>query len=280
MAEHKKQLQEYLLTMRGSVETANFPYTSRNSSKGALLNESKIVFSYLAKNNCNLDSARHAVIHDNILAKRTYQTRKRCWAVLHSRYFPTKFADGNLNPIIAIYKTNASETMKRGVLYYHFATSDLFTYEVTTKLIYDLAHKGFTNISPRIVDEFLDSRVESHPEINVWSHNTRNCLVSHYLSSLRDFGILEGKARKRICRPMVEEALFLYVASVLKDCGKSSRDILASDDFKLFLLTPAEVTNRFAEASRNNKIKFKKSGKIVSIEFPWETVHDYINTLG
>jgi len=288
MAELKKQLQEYLLTMRAPVETAGSPYSSRNSSKGALLNESEIVFSYLAKNNCNLASARNAVIRDNILAKRTYQTRKRCWAVLHSRYFPAcvprtgrpnKFADGHLNPIIAIYKTNASETMRRGALYYHFATSDLFTYEVTTRLIYSLIHKGFTNISPRIIDDFLDSRAESHPEINNWSYQTRKSLISHYLSALRDFGILEGKVRKRIHRPIVEETLFLYVATVLRDCGKSSRDILASDDFKLFLLTPAEVEIRFIEAHRNKRIEFRKSGKIISLEFPWETIHDYIKTL-
>ena len=125
LIEYKKQLQEYLLAMRNPVETSGFPYSSRNSSKGALLTESEIVFSYLAKNNCNLDSVRHAVIHDNILAKRTYQTRKRCWEVLHSRYFSTKFANGYFNPIIAIYKTNLSEKMKGSVLYYHFATSDL-----------------------------------------------------------------------------------------------------------------------------------------------------------
>jgi hypothetical protein len=280
MIENKKQIQEYLLAMRSPVEVNGSLYSSRNSSKGALLVESEILFSYLAKNNCNLDSARNAVIRDNILAKRTYQTRKRCWAVLHSRYFPNKFADGHLNPIIAIYKTNASETMKRGVLYYHFATSDLFTYEVTTRLIYSLIHKGFTNISPRIIDDFLDSRAESHPEINSWSYQTRKSLISHYLSALRDFGILEGKARKRVQRPIVEEALFLYVATVLRDCGKSSRDILASNDFKLFLLTPAEVEIRFVEAYRNKRIEFKKSGKIISLKFPWETIHDYIKTLG
>jgi hypothetical protein len=279
MIENKKQIQEYLLAMRSPVEVNGSLYSSRNSSKGALLVESEILFSYLAKNNCNLDSARNAVIRDNILAKRTYQTRKRCWAVLHSRYFPNKFGTG-LNPIIAIYKTNASETMKRGVLYYHFATSDLFAYEVTTRLIYSLIHKGFTNISPRIIDDFLDSRAESHPEINSWSYQTRKSLISHYLSALRDFGILEGKARKRIHRPIVEEALFLYVATVLRDCGKSSRDILTSDDFKLFLLTPAEVEIRFVEAHRNKRIEFRKSGKIISLEFPWESIHDYIKTLG
>jgi len=280
MSNNIKTLQEYLLAMRKPVEKADLPYNSRNSSKGSLLTESEIVFSYLIRNNCNLESARHAVFHDNILAKRTYQTRKRCWAVLHSRYFPSKWNNVHINPIIAIYKSNTSDSIKRGVLYYHFATSDLLTYEVTTKLIYSLAHKGFTNMSPRIINEFLDSRADSHPEINVWSYNTRNRLISHYLSSLRDFGILEGKARKNIRYPVVEEALFLYIATVLKDCGKSSKDILASEDFKLFLLTPADVTNRFIEASQNNKIKFRKSGKIVSLEFPWETTHDYIKTFG
>jgi hypothetical protein len=280
MANDTKTLKEYILAMRRPLERTDSPYSSSNSSKGSLLTESEIVFSYLLKNNCNLNLARRAVIRDNILAKRTYKTRKLCWELLHSRYFPTKFADGHLNPIISIYKTNASETIKRGVLYYHFATSDLFAYEVTTKLIYSLANKGFTNISPRIVNEFLDSRAGSHPEVNNWSHNTRNRLVSNYLSSLRDFGILEGKARKIIHRPMVEEALFLYVANILKDCGKSSRDILLSEDFRLFLLTPEQVINRFIEADRNNKIRFKKSGNILSLEFPWKTVHDYIKSLG
>jgi len=280
MIENKKQLQEYLLAMRKAVEKAGYPYSSRNSSKGALLAESEILFSYLAKNNCDVTLARNAVIRENILAKRTYQTRKRCWAVLHSRYFPNKFADGHLNPIIAIYKTDPSETIKRGVLYYHYATSDLFTYEATTRLIYSLIHKGFTNISPRIINDFLDSRVESHPEIKNWAYTTRNRLVSHYLSALRDFGLLEGKFRKRIRRPEVPEVLFLYVATVLRDCGKSSRDILVSDDFKLFLLTPAEVEIRFVEAHRNKRIEFRKSGKIISLELPWETIHDYIKTLG
>jgi hypothetical protein len=280
MADNKEKSKDYLFQMRLPIESSGFSYKSSNSSKGSLLNESKILFSYLSKNNFTIESARDAVIKENILSKRTFQTRKRCWQLLQYRYFPLKYPSTHLNPIISIYKKNVSEMLKKGLLYYHYSTSDLFAFEVTIKVIYNLAHKGFVNISSRIVDEFLDSIAESHPEVNTWSHSTRQSLNKHYLSSLRDFGILEGKVRKKIHRPRVEQTLFLYIASVLKDCGKSSRDILASDDFKLFLLTPAEVVNRFAEASQNNKIIFKKSGKIVSIEFPWETVHEYIKTIG
>ena len=283
MIDNKLESKDYLFQMRLPIENIGFSYRSSNSSKGSLVNEAEILFSYLSnlsKNDCTLESARNAVIKENILSKRTYQTRKRCWQLLCYRYFPSKYSDIYLNPIISLYKKNVSEMLKKGLLYYHYSTSDLFAYEVTIKLIYKLLHKGFTNISSRIVDEFLDSMAESHPEVNTWSHSTCQSLIKHYLSSLRDFGIFEGKARKKIHRPRVEQALFLYVASVLKDCGKSSRDILVSEDFKLFLLTPAEVVNRFAEASQDNKIIFRKSGKIVSIEFPWEMVHEYIKTLG
>ena len=144
------------------------------------------------KKNCTLESAHDAVIKDNILSKRTYQTRNRCWQLLKYRYFPSKYSNTHLNPVISIYKKNVSEMLKKGLLYYHFSTSDLFAYEVTTKLIYNLAHKGFTNISSRIVDEFIDSIAKSHFEVNTWSYSTRQSLIKHYLSSLRDFGILEG----------------------------------------------------------------------------------------
>jgi hypothetical protein len=209
-----KHLQEYLLAMRRPVEESASPYSSRNSSKGALLTEAKILFSHLAKGN-SLGSARQAVFQDNIFVKKTHQTRKRCWEVLHSRYFPQKEESEQIHPIIALFRIKASEKMKQGVLYYHFAISDLFSYEATTELIYDLYRRGLTNIAPRNIHEFLDLKKKFHPEINEWSPQTRLSLVSHYLSANRDFGILEGKNQKRVRRPTVEEDLFLYIVTYL-----------------------------------------------------------------
>jgi len=274
-----KKIQEYLLAMRKPVEESSSPYSSRNSSKGALLNEAKILFSYLAKGN-SLESARKAVFQDNIFDKKTHQTRKRCWEVLHSRYFPQGEDLEQIHPIIALFRTKISEKVKQGILYYHFAVSDLFSYEVTTELIYDLYRRGSTNIAPRNIHEYLDSKRKVHPEINKWSPQTRLSLVSHYLSALRDFGILEGKNQKRIHRPTVEEDLFLYILTYLRDCGKSPKSILASDDFKLFLLSQQEVESKLFEAQRKGRIKFQKAGHIVSLELPWRSTLEYIANIG
>jgi hypothetical protein len=276
---HANQIQNYLLAMRRSVEDSASPYSSRNSSKGALLTEAKILFSYLAKGN-SLGSARQAVFEDNIFVKKTHQTRKKCWDVLHSRYFPQTEELEQIHPIIALFRTKASEKIKQGVLYYHFAISDLFSYEVTTELIYDLYHRGLTNITPRSIHEFLDLKKKFHPEINKWSPQTRLSLVSHYLSAMRDFGILAGKNQKRVHRPTVEEDLFLYIVTYLRDCGKSPKAILVNDDFKLFLLSQQEVESKLLQAQRNGRTNFQKAGHIVSLELPWRSILEYIENIG
>ena len=276
------KLKKLLLAFRNSIECADVRYSSRNSSKGALLEEAKILFSYLGRNN-SLGSARKAVIQDNIFTKRTYQTRKKCWALLHSRYFPSAAVEEYSkipHPIIVLFRTSASETMKRGVLYYHFVISDLFSYEATVELVYDLYCRGLTNISPRDVHKFLDLKTKSHPEINTWSPQTCYSLVIHYLSAMRDFGILEGKVQKKIHRPTVKEDLFLYIVTYLRDCGKSPKAILTSDDFRLFLLSQEEVQTRLIEAQRVGRIYFRKSGHVVSLELPWRSILEYIERIG
>lgn len=273
------ELKKLLFALRSPIESADSKYSSRNSSKGALLAEAKILFSYLARTN-SLDSARKVVIQNNIFAKRAYQTRKRCWDVLHSRYFPYIEDSEYVHPIIVLFRTRASEAMQQGVLYYHFITSDLFSYEVAVELIYDMFRRGLVNIAPRDVHAFLDSKGKSHPEIKNWSPQTRSSLVSHYLSAIRDFGVLKGKVQKKIHRPTVEDDLFLYIVTYLRDCGKPPKDILSSDDFKLFLLSQQEVEARLLEVQRRGGIRFGKSGHIVSLELPWRSIFEYIENIG
>jgi len=276
----KYNIFEYMQAFRTNIDRGSSFYTSRNSSKGALLREAETLFSYIASQNSSLDLARKAVIENNLFDKKTYQTRRRCWEVLHARYFPLKGDSLSIHPIVALFRRDVSETLRRGVLYYHFATADLFSYEATTELIYTLANQGISNIAPRDIHEFLISKIEKHPEINTWSPQTRRSLVSHYLSALRDFGILEGKVRKRIRRPPVEEDLFLYVATCLRDCGKQPRTILDSSDFKLFLLSPEEVEMKFLKAHNKGRIHFRKLGHIITLELPWSSILEYIETVG
>jgi hypothetical protein len=74
--------------------------------------------------------------------------------------------------------------------------------------------------------------------------------------------------------------MLLYIATCLRDSGKSPKAILTSEDFRLFLLSEDEVEVRFIEAQHKGRITFRKSGSIVSLELPWRSILEYIETLG
>ena len=184
-----KERRRLLLDLRRPIEDPGAPYSTRNSSKGALLSEAHILFSFLVEKD-SLGAAREAVIKDNLFQKRTDVTRRLCWKVLHARYFPGNQDTLSLHPIVNLYRADAPEPLKKGIIYYHYAISDRFSYDAAVGRSYDSFIHGLSVIAPRHIHDFLDSKVEDHPEMKYWSPQTRRSLVSHYLSALRDFGIL------------------------------------------------------------------------------------------
>lgn len=253
-------------------------YSTRNSSKGALIREAEALFSHLASGG-DLNSLRDAALSKDLFGKRTRETRRRCWQILRSRYL-WAWPDTTQHPIPILFRKQAGRDLRRLVLFYHYALSDLFAYEATTELLYPMVRRGNLPVASRDIHEFLRRKVPSHPEIKVWTPQTHNSLVSHYLSAVRDFGLLEGKVRKRVRRPMVPEEMVLYVTTKLREAGVAGRAIVNHADFRLFFLEPHEVEARLAQAAAKGLIRFHRSGRIVSVELPWRSLVDYAQTLG
>jgi hypothetical protein len=287
---NNSELKKLLLAFRRNVEPAGISraYSSTDSSKGALLDEAQVLFSHLAKNS-SLTLTQQLIISDDIFNKGTYQSRLTIWKKLHSRYFPTYATNSSsrgettietYHPLVALFRANASDDLKRGALYYHYALSNLALYELTTEYLFGQYEKGAALITSSDVFEFLRAKTQYHPEIKGWSPQTCRALVSHYLTALRDFGILQGRSRKRIRRPAVDDQVFLYIAIFLRDCGKSPREIVESKDFKLLLLSPQQVENKMADLNKLKKIKFEKSLYAVILDLPWGSLLEFINNLG
>jgi hypothetical protein len=253
-------------------------YSTRNSSKGALLQEAEALFSYLAKG-ATIDSLRDAALDKNLLGKETRETRKRCWNILRSRYL-SSWPDNDHHPIAALFNNETRRDLRRLVLFYHYALSDRFAYEATTELLHPMAQRGNLPVAARDIHEFLDKKTTLHPEIKTWTAQTRRSLVSHYLSALRDFGLLEGKVRKRIRRPIVPTEIILYMATRLRDGGATGREVIEHPDFRLLFLDAYEVEGRLSEAAAKGLIRFHRSGRIVSLDLPWRSLFDYAQTLG
>lgn len=241
------------------------------------MREAQRLFAFLAKGH-SVAEARRAILFEDLLEKRTYETRRRCWTALSARYLSPP---GNpaVTAITNLVRACVPETVLSGVLYYHYTLSDLFTYETTVDCLFPLAMSGRETIAPRDIDCFLSGREAVHPEIRRWSPQTRKTLVSRYLSALRDFGILEGRAKKTIRKPFVPLELLLYMVYFLRDEGESGRGIVKSRDFRLFLLTPDEVAASLTRAAAQGYLRFERTGDMCILELPLRSVYEYTEKL-
>jgi len=67
------------------------PYSARNSSKGALIDEAGRVFTAI-QNGLSVDEVREQAINGVLLSQRSSQNRKRIWTSIQQRYLVSDFA--------------------------------------------------------------------------------------------------------------------------------------------------------------------------------------------
>jgi hypothetical protein len=108
-----------------------------------------------------------------------------------------------------------------------------------------------------------------------WSPAVSTKVARGLLAALRDFGILEGKAQKRLTslRPPVES--IAYLAFCLHRSGVPGRNLVFHPDWHLFLLQTPDVEHYFLEAHQRQLIVYYAAGSTVNISFPCDALEDY-----
>ena len=108
-----------------------------------------------------------------------------------------------------------------------------------------------------------------------WSQTVATKVARGLLAALRDFGILEGRAQKRLASFNLPVPAFAYLAFCLRRAGAVSLSLLRHPDWQLFLLNPDEVEHLFLVAHQEQLLEYHAAGSTVSISFPTESLEEY-----
>ena len=92
------------------------------------------------------------------------------------------------------------------------------------------------------------------------------------LTALRDFGVLEGKQKKTLVKPLLPLATAEAILRIMISEGYRGRQVLENHAWRLFLLTEAEVAQVLGRLAQAGTIRFEKVGTTVVLETPvaWE----------
>jgi hypothetical protein len=251
------------------------PYATKIIKASALLDDTKTLLANWdveASVPENLDRIRR----ENVFGKASRSRVEDILAVLRQRYLGDP---GVTKLLVALVKGRWPATSLNRVLYFHAARADRLLHDTVTEILFPLQARGAADVTPADVQRRLNKWVEEGLTTSAWSDGTTLRVAQGLLSTLRDFGVLQGATNKRIAPAYLPVGAFAYIAFCLKQQHPSGARLLEAPDWKLFFLDRVAVERFMLEANQHGLLEFHAAGTVTRLTFPADTPEGYANVL-
>jgi hypothetical protein len=217
---------------------ASGPYLLRLASKTSLIEETRqFLFAYARLR--DMEATRQALVNGG-LPQRSRATRVTIVEIVKIRLTRWRPPAWVLDDLIT-FAQDGHQAELQAALLLHTARQDNLLYDIVQQVVVPHWFAGEREIIRADVQRFLDEVQSMHPEVTGWSHSTREKLSGNALTTLRDFGLLHGKASKQIVEPIVPPAVVLHLIRLLQAEGVPSEQIAGHPDWQLWLWDEAHA---------------------------------------
>ncbi|HUY31330.1 MAG TPA: BrxA family protein [Pirellulales bacterium] len=255
--------------------SSSAPYCSKIIKAGALLADTKTLLAHwdvAASVKENMDRIRR----ENLFGKASRSRVEDVLAIFRQRILGETSVTKAL--VVLVRKRLAAAALDR-ILYFHAARSDRLLRDTVSEILIPLQARGISEIDTLEIQRPLKKWVAAGMTSGDWSEPTIRRIAQGLLSTLRDFGVLQGAAKKRIGPAYLPLAAFAYVAFHLKQHQPSGARLVELPDWKLFFL-PREGVERFLfEAHQHNLLEYHVAGSVSRLTFPADTLQEYAHVI-
>jgi len=255
----------------------NERYNGSMAGKGAFLDETKIVLNEIARGKSN-EQVRKDVIKNDLLDQKTLASRKKYWAEINRRYLSERSDDevDNLTRVVLHCKNQDAVDL---ILFYEYCQEDKLLHDLTVDCTFNLYHQAKTTIDKIDINHWLKQKEEDHPEISNWTQSTHSRIVRSYLATIRDFGLVKGVMKKEFYKFYTPREAFVYALYRLRDQGLKGKQLIKSEDWRLFLMDEREVIFMLDDAAKAGYVHFRHSGDIYDLRFIYDDLGEVVNDI-
>ncbi|HEX8597259.1 MAG TPA: BrxA family protein [Chloroflexia bacterium] len=212
-------------------------YTASNASKTGLTEETRQFLSSYARLG-DLEAVRRELANGG-LPQRSRATRVTIVRMLQVRLTRWQPPSWVLDDLVRFARETSAAL--QSALLLHVARQDALMYDFIQDVLWPRWNSGEREVARSDVQRFLDSSAHAHPEVESWSHETREKLTGNILSIMRDYGVLSGAVKKTIVEPTVPEPVVRHLERLLQEEGVSAPDIPQHPDWHIWLWDAARV---------------------------------------
>jgi len=250
-------------------------YSSKIIKAGALLTDTKILLSNwdeIQSVSENLQRFKQ----ENIFGKASRSRVEDILPIFRQRYLVSEDVIGALS-ILA--RSNFPTEAFNRILYFHATQSDSLLFAVVTEVLAPLQANGRIDISSSDIKRAVIKWVEEGKTNGNWTENTITRATRSLMATLRDFGVLQGAANKKLAPVYLPLEAFAYIALYLKKIQPSGVRLINDPEWQLFFFSPNNVERLFIEAHQHRLLEYYAAGSIIRITFPTESLKEYAHVI-
>jgi Putative inner membrane protein (DUF1819) len=251
------------------------PYTSRIIKAGALLADTKTLLAHWDLK-ASVQENLQRIRHENLFGKASRSRVEDILAIFRQRYL---FEESVTRALVILARSKFRSTSLDRILYFYAAQADRLLHDVVTQILIPMQVQGLTDVGAAEVQRSLARWVREGKTTSEWGDYTIRRVTQGVLSTLRDFGVLEGTVRKRIGSAYLPVEAFAYLAFYLKQHQPSGARLLELPDWNLFFLQREGVERYLLEAHQNHLLEYHAAGTVTRLTFPASSLEEYAHVL-
>jgi hypothetical protein len=239
--------------------------------KGAMIEETYAVFAawdFALSKRENLDRLRR----DNFIGvKTTTWLRDVAW-VLNRRFEP----GARDRPLALLAKSGCPIEEWKPLLLWHITRDEFLLRDFLINWLFPTFVSGAYYIRTEDLYPHLQSiGKRGGTTEHAWSKTTVNRVAAALLKMAVDFGLLRGSVNKEFASYHLPERSFLYLLYAIREEMHSPRKVLESEDWRMFLMTPADVERELLRLHQYRKLDYHVAGSIVELTLPCASACEY-----
>lgn len=250
-------------------------YTAKITKAGALIGDTKTL---LAHWDLNVPVNENIVrLHqENVFGKASRSRVEDILKIFRQRYLTE---DSVTSALVTLSRSKFPTTALERLLYFHSARADQLLKDSVTDILVPMYERGLLDINVQNFQRSIEKWVDEGKMGSHWSESTVVHSVQGLLSTLRDFGVLQGAVNKKIAPAHLPVEAFAYIVFYLKQHQPSGAKLVELPDWKLFFLSRDGVERFLFEAHQRGLLEYHVAGSVTRLTFPAETLEEYANVL-
>lgn len=250
-------------------------YTSRIIKSGALIADTKVLLAHWDEERTAAENLAQFQ-QSNVLGKDSRGRLEDILTIFRQRYVQHEATCTALSRLVKARFTDHALT---SVLYYFAAQADALLHDVVTELLFDRFAQGMVHFPVEVVHQKISTWVAEGQTTQQWSEGTIRRVAQGVMATLRDFGILEGKANKSLRVPDLPIEAFAFIAFDLYRNAASGEKVVTHPDWRLFFLDAETVERFFILAHQEKLLHYNAAGSVVRLDFPATSMDEYAHVI-